>query len=88
VGREGETDDVGVVKVDLCPGAGFVSLSFFLHDLEDDVTGWMDEPGDVVAGSERDYRDWKRHLDDGIVACWTVPRRASRLEEHVWSCLA
>ena len=67
-----ETDDVGVVKadeeIDLCPDPSFVSLSFFLDNLEGDLAGWMDETENVLAGSERDYRDWKRHQDGGIGA--------------------
>jgi len=53
-----ETDDVGVVKadeeIDLCPDPSFVSLSFFLDNLEGDLAGWMDEPEDILAGSERE----------------------------------
>jgi len=54
-------------EIDLCPDAGFVSLSFFLDNLEGDLVGWMDETEDVVAGSERDYRDWKRA---GVRVVW------------------
>ena len=55
LGRQRETDDVGVVKaseeVDLCPDTGFVSLySFFLDDRKGNVAGRMDEPEGVLAG--------------------------------------